>query len=152
MDCSTRPLRPWGFPGKSTGVGCHCLLRNAFRESDKSQSMDLYTTGINTLISRWQKCVTVPILINKDVFEPSYNDLSGGGHSNPLQYPCLENPMDRGVWWATAHRITVRHDWSDWTHDDLKFTVQNCKYLCTNLITSILFLLQLVFCCCSILC
>ena len=23
----TRPLRPWDFPGKSTGVGCHCLLR-----------------------------------------------------------------------------------------------------------------------------
>ena len=24
----------------------------------------------------------------------------GGGHSNPLQYSCLENPMDRGAWWA----------------------------------------------------
>ena len=28
-----------------------------------------------------------------------------GGHGNPLQYSCLENPMDRGAWWATAHRI-----------------------------------------------
>ena len=26
----------------------------------------------------------------------------GGGHSNPLQYSCLENPMDRGDWWAMA--------------------------------------------------
>ena len=26
----------------------------------------------------------------------------GGGHVNPLQYSCLENPMDRGVWWATS--------------------------------------------------
>jgi len=25
------------------------------------------------------------------------------GHSNPLQYSCLENPMDRGAWWATVH-------------------------------------------------
>ena len=25
----------------------------------------------------------------------------GGGNGNPLQYPCLENPMDRGAWWAT---------------------------------------------------
>ena len=25
----------------------------------------------------------------------------GGGHGNPLQYSCLENPMDRGAWWAT---------------------------------------------------
>ena len=23
----------------------------------------------------------------------------GGGHGNPLQYSCLENPMDRGAWW-----------------------------------------------------
>ena len=27
----------------------------------------------------------------------------GEGHGNPLQYSCLENPMDRGVWQATAH-------------------------------------------------
>ena len=25
----------------------------------------------------------------------------GGGNGNPLQYSCLENPMDRGAWWAT---------------------------------------------------
>ena len=29
----------------------------------------------------------------------------GGGHGNPLQYSCLENPMDRGTWWATVHRV-----------------------------------------------
>ena len=29
----------------------------------------------------------------------------GGGHDNPLQYSCLENPMDRGVWSATLHRV-----------------------------------------------
>ena len=30
---------------------------------------------------------------------------SGGGHGNPLQYSCLENPMDRGAWQATVHRV-----------------------------------------------
>ena len=30
----------------------------------------------------------------------------GGGHGNPLQYSCLENPMDREAWWATVHRVT----------------------------------------------
>ena len=30
----------------------------------------------------------------------------GGGHGNPLQYSCLENPMDRGAWRATVHRVT----------------------------------------------
>ena len=28
-----------------------------------------------------------------------------GGHSNLLQYSCLENPMDRGTWWATVHGV-----------------------------------------------
>ena len=30
---------------------------------------------------------------------------SGGGHGNPLQYSCLENPMDRGAWQAIGHRV-----------------------------------------------
>ena len=34
----------------------------------------------------------------------------GGGHCYPFQYTCLENPMDRGAWWASVHTITVRHD------------------------------------------
>ena len=29
----------------------------------------------------------------------------GGGHGNPLQYSCLENPMDKGAWQATVHRV-----------------------------------------------
>ena len=28
------------------------------------------------------------------------------GNGNPLQYSCLENPMDRGTWWATVHVVT----------------------------------------------
>ena len=28
------------------------------------------------------------------------------GNGNPLQYSCLENPMDRGAWWATVHGVT----------------------------------------------
>ena len=27
------------------------------------------------------------------------------GNDNPLQYSCLENPMDGGAWWATVHRV-----------------------------------------------
>ena len=29
-----------------------------------------------------------------------------GGNGNPLQYSCMENPMDRGAWWATVHGAT----------------------------------------------
>ena len=28
-----------------------------------------------------------------------------GGHCNPFQFSCLENPMDRVAWWATVHRV-----------------------------------------------
>ena len=35
---------------------------------------------------------------------PGSGRYAGGGCGNPLQYSCLENPMDRGVWQATVHR------------------------------------------------
>ena len=36
---------------------------------------------------------------------PELGGFSGVGNSNPLQYSCLENPMERGAWWATVHRV-----------------------------------------------
>ena len=40
-----------------------------------------------------------------------------GGHGNPLQYSCLENPMDRGPWWARVHRVAKsRTQLSDQAH------------------------------------
>ena len=32
----------------------------------------------------------------------------GEGNGNPLQYSCLNNPTDRGAWWATVHKVTKR--------------------------------------------
>ena len=39
----------------------------------------------------------------------------GGGNGNPLQYSCLENPMDRGVWLATVHGVTKGSDMTEIT-------------------------------------
>ena len=36
---------------------------------------------------------------------PGLGKSPGGGHGNSLQYACLENPMDRGAWRATVHRV-----------------------------------------------
>ena len=36
---------------------------------------------------------------------PGLGRSHGEGNSNPLQYSCLENSMDRGAWWATVHGI-----------------------------------------------
>ena len=40
---------------------------------------------------------------------------SGEGNGNPLQYSWLENPMDRGAWWATVHGVTKSRTLSDFT-------------------------------------
>ena len=37
---------------------------------------------------------------------PGLGRSPGEGNGNPLQYSCLENPMDRGAWWATVHGVT----------------------------------------------
>ena len=36
---------------------------------------------------------------------PGWGRSPGGGYGNPLQYSCLENPMNRGAWWATVHGV-----------------------------------------------
>ena len=42
----------------------------------------------------------------------------GEGNGTPLQYSCLENPMDGGAWWATVHEVT-----KSWTRlSDFTFT------------------------------
>ena len=42
---------------------------------------------------------------------PGLGRSPGGGHGNPLQYSCLENPMDRGAWWATVLRLSQSGTW-----------------------------------------
>ena len=37
---------------------------------------------------------------------PGLGIFPGGEHGNPLQYSCMENPMDRGAWQATVYRVT----------------------------------------------
>ena len=42
---------------------------------------------------------------------PGLGRSPGEGNGNPLQYSCLENPKDRGAWWATVHGVArVGHD------------------------------------------
>ena len=38
----------------------------------------------------------------------------GGGNGNPLQFSCLENPMDKGAWRAMVHRVTKSQTWLKW--------------------------------------
>ena len=43
---------------------------------------------------------------------PGSGRFPGGGNGNPLQYSRLENPMDRGAWWAAVHRVTQSQTFS----------------------------------------
>ena len=74
-----------------------------------------------SLIARLVK--TLPAVQETRVWSLGQEDPPGEGNGNPLQYSCLENPMDRGAWWATVHGVArVRHDlatkqclfWTDW--------------------------------------
>ena len=63
----------------------------------------------------WQRASVVLVVKNPpakagDVIDvgliPGLGRSPGGGHGNPLQYSCLENPMDRGAWQATVPGVT----------------------------------------------
>ena len=91
----TRLPRPWDSPGKITAVGCHFLLQcmKVKSESEVAQSclilrepMDYTVHGI--LQARTLEWVAFP------------------SNGTPLQYSCLENPMDGGAWWAAVHGVT----------------------------------------------
>ena len=42
---------------------------------------------------------------------PGLGRSPGEGKGNSLQYPCLEDPKDRGAWWAAVHGVAkIRHD------------------------------------------
>ena len=53
----------------------------------------------------------------------------GGGNGNPLQDSCLENPMDRGAWWATVHGITKSWIWLKQLSRHIEETAWEVKYL-----------------------
>ena len=46
-------------------------------------------------------------------FIPGSGRYPGVGNGNPLQYPCLENPMDRGAWRATVHGAAKELDMTE---------------------------------------
>ena len=53
----------------------------------------------------------------------------GEGNGNPFQYFCLENPMDRGAWWATVHKLTESEATQGLSHHS-KDTISQLSHIC----------------------
>ena len=88
-----------------------CWLRSCFRKANQP-----------TLCSGWISVLYQGFLGGPDSKESAYNtgDLAsipwlgkspGEGNGNPLQYSCLENPMDGGAWRASVHGVTESRTW-----------------------------------------
>ena len=58
---------------------------------------------------------------------PGLERAPGEGNGNPLQYSCLEKPMDRGAWWATVHRVTKSQTRLKWQHEHYHYTYMENK-------------------------
>ena len=59
---------------------------------------------------------------------PGLGRLPGTGSGNLLQYSCLENPIDRGTWWATVHGVArVGHNLATKPQAEV---FKACKYTC----------------------
>ena len=63
---------------------------------------------------------------------PGWGRSPGGRHGNSLQYPCLENPMDRGVSWATVHGVAKSQDRTEQLI--LSLSLYTCKIFIASLL------------------
>ena len=110
-----------GSPGKNTGVGCQALLQGIFLiRGWNSESLTPSALAGRFFITRepgkpicWLTRSEFSCNIGDWVWSLGEEKSLGEGNGYTLQYPCLENPMDRGVWQATVHGSQwVRYDWT----------------------------------------
>ena len=122
---------PWDSPGKNTGVGCHFLLQCMKVKSERevaqscstlSDPMDYSLPGFSihgifqarvlewgaiafSILSR-DKIKTYKLSRKHEVIHMKERGAGNGeGDGTPLQYSCLENPMEGGAWWAAVHGV-----------------------------------------------
>ena len=65
----------------------------------------------------------LPAMQETQVRIPGLGRSSGEGNGNPVQCSCLENPMDRGAWWATVHGVIKSHTAEQLTLSHFTFTI-----------------------------
>ena len=78
------------------------LIFGKFKVSDQCQQI--------TDLPRWLSGIVSSCNSGDLGSSPVLGRFPGEGNGNPLQYSCLENPMDRGTWWAAVHGVTKESD------------------------------------------
>ena len=73
-------------------------------------SYSILKTSFYNMCQLWAIKLTF-LLINNGSGSEKY---PGGGHGNPLQYSCPENPMTRGAWWGRVHRVAKNQTQLEW--------------------------------------
>ena len=100
---------PWNSPGQNTGVGSLSLLQGIFPTQGSNPGLP-HCRWLLYQLSHKGSPVKNPLANARDIRDegliPGSGRCPGGGHGSPLQYSCLEKPMDRGAWRATVHRVT----------------------------------------------
>ena len=98
-----------GKPGVLPSMGSQRLGHDWATEQQQRPSLRLLLWFIRPWASQVVLAVKNPPASAGDIRDGgSISGLGwspGGEHSSPLHYPCLENPMDWGAWWAIVHRV-----------------------------------------------
>ena len=118
MSYSLRPrglYSPWNSPGQNTGVGSPSLLHGIFPTQELNWSFTHKKTNTPPHTHTHMRTSKVVLVVNnlpanardlRDVGLTLGSGRSPGGwHGNAFQYSCLKNPMDRGGWQATVHKV-----------------------------------------------
>ena len=78
---------------------CSSLYKESLNQRKYNQDFQLTNPLVTSTISC---CLFIPTTENEIGNNTEHN---GEGNGTPLQYSCLENPMDGGAWWAAVHRV-----------------------------------------------
>ena len=144
---------PWNSPGKNTGVGCHFLLQGIFPTHGSNQGLWHCRQTVHWMLAVtrspyilwvvtcsfgppwWLSCKESTWQCRRHTGSiPGSGNFPGEGNGSPLQYSCLENPMDRGAWPATVQGvIRVSHNLATKQQQKYKYiTVSHCSISETN--------------------
>jgi len=109
---------PAGPVGSTALFGYHSVLVYHFAQLPlpdhfKSQNHLLQLLEYMNTLSRWLSGKESACNAGDSGSILGQEDSPGKGNGNPLQYSCLGNPMDRGVWRAIVHGVTTESDMTD---------------------------------------